>query len=90
MHALSARILISFQIDHSFNLINVCFHVKMKIEKFSIYYYISVVNIFNDSFVLKLSFLTAVFINYDYCHNEIYAICIHSEFTRTAVFKINN
>ena len=29
-------------------------------------------------------------INYNYCQNEIYAICINSDFIQSVVFKITN
>ena len=90
MHVLSIKILISFQTEHMLNLIDVCFHVKIKIEKLRIYHHIFVVNSSNYSFVLKQFFLTSISINYDYRQNEIYAICTNSDFTRSAVFKVMN
>ena len=72
------------------NLLDIYFHVKIKIEKFCIYHHIFLVNNIYHSFVLNQIFLTSISINYDYCQNEIYAICINSDFIRSAVFKIMN
>ena len=72
------------------NLIDICFHVKIKIEKLNIYHYFFVVNRFDHFFIFEQFFLTAVSINYDYRANDIYAICTNSEMTRFAVIKIMN
>ena len=66
IHVFLIKILINFQIDHMLNLLDVCFHVKIKIEKFRIYHYIFVINNSNHSFVLNQVFLIFVSINYNY------------------------
>ena len=90
MYALSVKILISFQIDNMLNLLDVCFHVKIKIEEFRIYHHIFVMNSSNHSFVLNQLFFISISINYDYCQNGIYAICTNSDFIQSTVFKIMN
>ena len=90
INVLFVKILINFQIEHYLNLFDVCFYVKIKIEKFRIYHYIFVMNNSNHSFVLNQFFLITISINYDYCQNEIYAICINFHFTRSTIFKIIN
>ena len=90
MHVFSSKILISFQIGHMLNLLDVCFHVKIKIGEFRIYHHIFVINSSNYSFVLNQSFLISISINYDYRQNEIYVICINFDFIRSTVFKIMN
>ena len=90
MHAMSINFKINFQIDQILNLIDVCFHVKIKIKKLNIYHHFFVVNRFDHFFIFKQFFLTAVSINYDYRANDIYAICTNSEMTRFAIIKIIN
>ena len=90
MHVLFQKIFISFQTNHALNFIEICFHVEMKIENFSIYHHIFVVNSFNHFLVFGQLFLAAVSINYDYREDGIYAICINSELTRSTVFKMMN
>ena len=88
MHVLFQKIFINFQIDHALNFIEVCLHVEMKIEDFSIYHHIFVVNSSNHFLVFDQFFLAAVSINYDYRKNGIYAICTNSEFIRSTIFKM--
>ena len=90
IHAMSINFKINFQIDQILNLIDVCFHVKIKIKKLNIYHHFFVVNRFDHFFIFKQFFLTAVSINYDYRANDIYAICTNSEMTRFAMIKIIN
>ena len=72
------------------NLIDVCFHVKIKIAKLNIYYHFFVVNRFNHFFIFEQFFLIIVSINYDYRANEIYAIYINLKMTRFVVIQIMN
>ena len=90
IHAMSINFKINFQIDQILNLIDICFHVKIKIEKLNIYCHFFVVNCFDHFFISKQLFFTAVSINYDYCANDIYAICTNLEITRFAMIKIMN
>ena len=90
MHVLFQKIFISFQIDHALNLIEVCFHVEMKIEDFSIYHYIFVMNSFNHFLIFDQFFLAAVSIDYSYKKNDIYAICINPKRICSTVFKVMN
>ena len=90
IHVFFIKILINFQIEHYLNLFDVCLHVKIKIKKFCIYHHIFVMNNSNHSLVLNLFFFIAISINYNYCQNEIYAICINFDFTRPTIFKIMN
>ena len=90
MHVLFQKILISFQTDHALNLIEICLHVEMKIENFSTYHHIFVVNNSNHFLIFDQPFLAAVSINYDYKKNDIYAICTNSELIRSAIFKMMN
>ena len=90
MHVLFQKIFISFQIGHALNFIEICPHVEMKIENFSTYHHIFVVNNFNHFLIFGQFFLAAVSINYDYKKDGIYAICINSELTRSAMFKMMN
>ena len=53
IHAMSINFKINFQIDQILNLINVCFCVKIKIEKLSIYYYFLIVNRFDHFFIFE-------------------------------------
>ena len=90
MHAMSINFRISFQIDQILNLIDVCFYVKIKIKKLSIYHHFFVVNRFDHFFIFEQFFLTAMSINYDYRADDIYAIYTNSEMTRFAMIKIMN
>ena len=90
MHAMSINFKINFQIDQILNLINVCFHVKIKIKKLNMYHHFFVVNRFDHFFIFEHFFLIAVSINYEYRANDIYAICTNSEMTRFAMIKIMN
>ena len=90
MHVLFQKILISFQIDHALNLIEVCLHVEMKIEDFNTYHHIFVVDSFNHFLIFGQFFFAAVSINYDYKKDDIYVICINSKFIRSTVFKMMN
>ena len=88
MHVLFQKIFISSQIDHALNFIEVCFHVEMKIENFSIYHHIFVVDSFNHFLIFGQFFFAAISINYDYRKNDIYAICINSKFIHSTMFKM--
>ena len=44
IHAMSINFKIHFQIDQILNLINICFHVKIKIEKLNIYHHFFIIN----------------------------------------------
>ena len=90
IHAMSINFRINFQTDQILNLINVCFYVKIKIEKLNIYHYFFVVNRFNHFFIFEQFFLIVMSINYNYRANDIYAICTNSEITRFAMIKIMN
>ena len=90
MYAMSINFKINFQIDQILNLIDVYFHVKIKIKKLNIYHHFFVMNRFDYFFIFEQFFLTAVSINYDYRTNDIYAICTNSEMTRFAIIKIMN
>ena len=90
MHAMSINFKINFQTDQILNLIDVCFYMKIKIEKLNIYHHFFIVNRFDYFFIFEQFFLIAVLINSDYCANDIYAIYTSSEMTRFAVIKIMN
>ena len=90
MHAMLINFKKKFLIDQILNLIDICFHVKIKIKKLNIYHHFFVVNRFDYFFIFDQFFLTAVSINYDYRANDIYAICTNSKMTRFAIIKIMN
>ena len=90
IYAMFVNFWINFQTNQVLNLIDVCFHVKIKIEKLNIYYYFFVMNRFDHFFIFDQFFLIVVSINYDYRANKIYAIWINSKMMRFAVIKIMN
>ena len=74
--------------DQAMNLIEVCPHLKIKIDELKIYHHVFIVR--NDIFflILKQFFLTTIFFNYDYRENEVYAVIFNANLTQSAIFKI--
>ena len=75
-------------ISHVMNLIKVCSHLKIKIDELKIYHHVFIVR--NDIFflILRQFFLTAIFFNYDYRENGVYAIIFNADLTQSIIFKI--
>lgn len=89
-HVFFRHIFINFQIEHTLNLLKMCFHVEIQIEKFKIYHYFFVVDVFVIFLILNQFFLAVVFMNYNYREDEIYVICINFELICFVVMKIMN
>jgi hypothetical protein len=78
--------LISY-IEHDMNFDEICDDVEVNIDEFRTLHHIFVMSHANHQLVLKQFFLMNVFINYDYCNDEVYVIIFNSELTQFVIFK---
>ena len=88
MYLITVEMSIWFETDHAMNLIEICPHLKIKIDELKIYHHVFIVR--NDIFFLIFGqfYLTAISFNYAYHEQGVNAVIFNANLTQSAIFKV--